>query len=192
MAIALQDGWGRSEVLLRLSSTPTQRNANTDSVHYLCTPEASTGSGPASVLATGGPNFASGVPATTVFPVLQTALVYDNHSVKPDTNANSTGGTGTVQSGTLKVAIEPYDAALPDFRFQSAGYANLDWMRVGYWVTGGNKWDYDDSVGRYGVFVSGTKSPGTCLRPARGVHGSVEGRVLLSCTGPISTHCAAA
>jgi len=153
---------------------------------------ASTGFGPASIIATaGGPNFTSGVPSTTVFPLLQTAMVYDARSAKPDANANVVGGSGSVLGATLVIAIEGYNQALSDFRHQSSGYGNLSWTSVGSWATGGNWWDYDDSVGRTGVFVAGLETS-TASMPTTGAAtyaGRVDGTVFHQGGNSDATHC---
>lgn len=152
---------------------------------------ASTGLGPASVIATsGGPNFTSGVSAATVFPLLQTAMIYNSLNVGPDTNSNVSGGTAVVQSGVLNLAINAYNQA--DVQNSSSGYANLDWTRVGAWETGGNKWDYDDSFGRSAVFVTGFETPNAGM-PTIGTAnyaGVVQGTVFFHPGyGSQSTHC---
>jgi hypothetical protein len=44
----------------------------------------------------GGANFTTGPATGTVFPLLQTTLVIDNHGIAADPAANAAGGTATV------------------------------------------------------------------------------------------------
>jgi hypothetical protein len=138
----------------------------------------------------GGPSFTSGVSLATVFPLLQTAMIYNSLSVGPDSSVNAVGGSAAVKSGTLDIAIQGYNQA--EVRRLSSGYANLDWTRVGTWETGGDKWDYDDSFGRTAVFVTGFETPSSGM-PATGTAtyaGVVQGKVFFHPGyGEQSSHC---
>lgn len=115
-------------------------------------------------------------------------MIYDNRSAKPDSVVNAAGGTVTTQSGALNIAIDGFQAA--DRRSFGSGYASLDWTRVGTWSTGGNWWDYDDSVGRTGVFVIGYETPAAAM-PTTGTAtyaGLVQGTVFHAGTSD-ATHC---
>jgi len=181
--------------------TPTPTPTSTATALSISAPmRASTPTDTAAVLAsTGGPNFTSGTPASTVFPLLQTVMIYGASAAQPDTAANSAGGTATFQQGALNLNVAAFRNALPDYRYSSSGYANLDWTRAGYWVTGGNKWDYDDAVGLNGVFLAGYQTPQSGM-PATGTAtyaGLVQGTVFhLGQAGDYpngtggSTHCA--
>jgi len=133
----------------------------TSSTFAISAPQrASTASGAIPILASpSGPTFAAGTPTSTVFPLLQTAMVYGSSGATADLVANSAGGNATYQQGALNLNVAAFQAVDPGYRYSSSGYDNLDWTRAGYWVTGGNKWDYDDAVGRNGVFVTGYQTP---------------------------------
>ena len=137
----------------------------------------------------GGPNFTSDPAAGTVFPLLQTTMVYDDRSAKADATVNAAGGTATVEAGELQIGIAAFEAA--DVKASSTGHPDLDWTRVGSWSTGGGFWDYDDTVGRTGVFVTGYATPASTM-PATGsatYAGRAEGTVFVPATGSGSTHC---
>jgi hypothetical protein len=126
----------------------------------------------------------------TVFPLLQSVMVYGASSAKADATANSAGGTATFQQGTLNLDVPALNQA--GARYQLSGYANLDWTRVGYWGTGGGWWDYDDDVGRHGAFVTGYETPAAAV-PTTGTAtyaGLAEGAVFFPGNSPGTTHCA--
>jgi hypothetical protein len=152
---------------------------------------ASTGPGAAAVLASpAGPSFTSGPAASTVFPLLQSAVVYGATSVKPDAAVNAAGGTASAQQGALSINIGAFTTA--DVRMSWSGYANLDWTRAGYWATGGGWWDYDDEVGRRGAFVTGYETPASAV-PSTGTAtftGLAEGAIFYPGTSAGTTHCA--
>ena len=137
----------------------------------------------------GGPNFTTGPSAGTKFPLLQTTMVYDDKSARPDAQVNASGGSASIQGGALTIDVAAFQNA--DVKFLSSDYANLDWTRVGYWSTGGGWWDADDVVGRSGVFVTGYETPAAAV-PTTGsatYTGAVQGTVLYPGTSAGTTHC---
>lgn len=107
---------------------------------------------------TGGSNFTTAPPAFQTFPLLQTTLVLDTTSIKPDTAINAAGGGATDSAGSFSINIGPYVGAPT-----SSGYSNLDWTRIGYWSTGG-AWDYwEANVVHRGVFVAGFETPASAM-----------------------------
>jgi len=142
------------------------------------------------VASSGGPNFTTGPAAGTVFPLLQSTMVYGASSAKSDAAANAAGGTATFEQGALNLNVPAFNQA--DVRGDRSGYANLDWTRVGYWGTGGGWWDYDDVVGRFGAFVTGYETPAAAV-PTTGTAtyaGLAEGVVFFPGVSPGTSHCA--
>lgn len=118
----------------------------------------STGAGLIPIFATvGGPNFTTPL-AGQVLPMLQTTVVLDATSIKPDASLNSAGGIVTASPNSISIEIGVFSAQ-PD----ASGYSDLDWTRVGYWSTG-DIWDYWEDVVRHrGVFVAGYETPGSAM-----------------------------
>ncbi|HEY6662885.1 MAG TPA: transferrin-binding protein-like solute binding protein [Sphingomicrobium sp.] len=120
---------------------------------------------------------------------MQTTMVYDDKSARPDAQVNASGGSASIQGGALTIDVAAFQNA--DVKFLSSDYANLDWTRVGYWSTGGGWWDADDVVGRSGVFVTGYETPAAAV-PTTGsatYAGAVQGTVLYPGTSAGTTHC---
>ena len=140
----------------------------------------------------GGPNFTSGPAAGTVFPLLQTTMIYDPNSARADAVTNAAGGTAAFQSGEPNIKVDAFVKA--DVRSSFSTSANLDWTRAGYWSTGGDWWGYDDVVGRRAVFVTGYETPAAAV-PAAGTAtftGSAVGSVFQPGHSSGITHCACA
>lgn len=109
----------------------------------------------------GGPNFTTPL-AGQRLPLLQTTLVLDDTSIKPDATLNSRGGILMPFPGSISIDIGVFSGPPT-----TSGYSDLDWTRVGYWSTGG-VWDYwEDAVRHRGVFVAGYETPGSAM-PATG------------------------
>ena len=107
---------------------------------------------------TGGANFTTAPPTYQTFPLLQTTLVLDSTSIKPDAAINAAGGGATSAAGAFSINIGAYGGAPV-----SSGHSNLDWTRVGYWSTGGT-WDYwEADVVHRGVFVTGFETPASAM-----------------------------
>lgn len=172
---------------------PTPTPTPTPGAFSISAPDRATGPGAMPVFATpDGPSFTSGPAAGTVFPLLQTAMIYDANSARPDAVTNAAGSTATFQAGALDINADAFIQT--DVRSSSSNSANLDWTRVGYWSTGGGWWDYDDVVGRQAVFVTGYETPVASV-PTTGTAtftGSAQGSVFLPGNSPGSTHCACA
>lgn len=117
---------------------------------------------PPVLASSGGANFTTAPPTYQTFPLLQTTLVLDRASIKPDSVVNAAGGGATSAGGSFAITIGVYSGAPV-----SSGYSNLDWTRVGYWSTGG-AWDYwEADVVHRGVFVTGFETPVSAM-PALG------------------------
>lgn len=172
------------------SSAPTP--TPTPSVASISAPAAaSSGTGAMPVVAVeGGPSFKNGPTQATTFPLLQTTLVVDQGSIKPDAAVNAVGGTATAQAEAFEIDVNGFEGK-PDM----SGHADLDWTRVGYWSTGG-VWDYwEDTVRHRGVFVTGYETATTAV-PSSGTAtytGRAEGYVYLPVTqgsGSLLCNCA--
>lgn len=150
------------------TSTPTPSPTPTPAAASIGAPARATTAGSTApvVASLGGPNFTSGPAAGTVFPALQTTMVYaENAAPRADSAANAAGGTATVIAGVVTPNIA--DFSIADARSSWAGHADLDWTRVGSWSTGGGVWDYDGLDGRSGVYVVGYETPASAM-PASG------------------------
>ncbi|HET7817088.1 MAG TPA: transferrin-binding protein-like solute binding protein [Sphingomicrobium sp.] len=139
-------------------------------------PAAATANAPlAPVAATpGGPTFSS-TPSETRFPMLQTTLVFDTATIRPDPAINS-WGSAKLENGKLQFAIAGYAGEA-----LATGGANLDWTRAGYWSGGCGAWDYgcDPGVAHGGAFVVGYETPAADM-PTTGTatySGAAEGRM---------------
>lgn len=183
MTLAACGGGGGSGVAFippppTLTPSPTPTPTPTPGSVSITAPAPATMPAGSPVLATsGGPTFTSGTSAATQFPLLQTAMVYDETSALADAAVNAAGGTATVQNGSLALNVAAFDRAI--VRYSQSGYADLDWTRAGYWTTGGGAWDYDDTVGRHAVFVTGFETPSASV-PVSGTanySGRAEGQV---------------
>ena len=174
--------------------SPTPTPTPTPTAFSITAPaRGTTAPGTAAIQASaGGPSFTNGATAATAFPLLQSAMVFGASSAGPDPTANASGGIATFSGGTLNLNVAAFQTVDPGFRYSSSGYADLDWTRVGYWGTGGGWWDYDDNVGRYGVFVAGYQTPAASI-PTTGTAtyaGLVAGAVFFPGLSPGTTHCA--
>jgi hypothetical protein len=137
------------------------------------------------IASTAGPNFTTEHTGTP-FPVLQTTMMYDGASARPDPIVYAAHGSD--RDGIFMEANVVFDWENPPM---STGYGNLDWTRVGSWSTGGTWWDYDDTVGRTGVFVGGYETS-TASMPTIGAaiyNGVAEGTVFHQGGTSDSTHC---
>jgi len=140
----------------------------------------------------GGPSFANASGADgTEFPLLQTTMIYDDRRAEPDADVNAASAAAVFDGGKLTIDEDAFENAY----VASAGTwsdPNLEWTRAGYWATGGGWWDYDDTVGRHGVFVAGYETPAAAV-PVTGsatYTGTVRGFVLHPGVSPGTTHCA--
>lgn len=139
----------------------------------------------------GGPSFATESEADREFPLLQTAMIFDDRLAAPDSATNAAGGNASFEGSKADIDIDVLQSA----SVASAGTwsdPNLDWARAGHWATGGGWWDYDDIVGRHGVFIAGYETPAASV-PVTGsatYYGTVRGFVLHPGVSAGTTHCA--
>ena len=105
--------------------------------------------------ADGGASFTNGGAVGTTVPLLQTSLIFDEASIKPDDAVNGAGGTLTVSSMGAAVNINNVSGA------PSTIYSELDWTRYGWWATSEPQgpWDYGGDMAHRGVFVAGYETP---------------------------------
>lgn len=123
----------------------------------------------------GGPTIAS-TPGETRFPMLQTTLVFDSATIRPDLGINASGGSASIENSKLQFAIGAYVGEA-----RQLADANLDWTSTGYWSGGCGHWDYgcDPGVSHAGIFVIGYQTPASDM-PSVGTatySGSAEGHM---------------
>jgi hypothetical protein len=136
------------------------------------------------------PNFTSGPAAGTTFPLLQTTLLIDEASIKPDSAVNAEGGVATVSGGALSINIAGIEDA------PSSANPDLDWTRAGWWAAdqAQSVWDYGGDISLRGAFVAGYETPASAM-PTTGT-ATFQGGAVGSMFSPASTsnglpcHCA--
>ena len=120
----------------------------------------------------GGPSFSTGPSAGTEFPLLQTVLLLDDSSIRPD--PAEPPATATANVGDSGLSIDINGETVP-----SGVNPNLDWTRAGWWAVRvePGPWDYGGPVDYRAAFVAGYETPVNAM-PMTGTaiyQGSVTG-----------------
>ena len=103
----------------------------------------------------GGPSFTNGAVVGTTIPLLQTVLLLDETSIRPDPGIYPMGGVAVVEPDGLSINTNGLIDA-PSFT-----NPNLDWTRAGWWAArvDPGPWDYGGPADYRGVFVAGYETP---------------------------------
>ena len=157
LALALAACGGGTDTVLRSTPTPPVAPPPPPPALTISAPaKASVGPGVVPVMATGeDPNFTTGPTIGTTFPLLQTVLLLDDSTIRPDPGIYETGGVAVAEPGDLSINTNN----LVDVT--STVDSSLDWTRAGWWEARiePGPWDYGGPVDYRGAFVAGYETP---------------------------------
>jgi hypothetical protein len=129
----------------------------------------------------GGPRFTTGAVVGTTFLLLQTVLLLDESTIRPDPAIYETGGAAVVEPDGLSINTNNL-VDVPSYT-----NPNLEWTRAGWWSArvDPGPWDYGGPVAYRGVFVTGYETPASAM-PTTGA-ATYSGSVMGSMFSPSNT-----